>query len=317
MRPRRTQQERVVIVRTGFSMGAAGSGADLDRFAEVVDELERLGFDSIWVPEVVTATSLDPLTALAFAAGRTTKLKLGSHLAVPGRAPARLAKELATLDRLSQGRLLLTFVIGLAQPAELSAYGVEPRDRTTILDETLGLLRRWWAGEVVDHEGRFFRYHGVAIEPRPHQQPLEVWFGGMTRSSLRRCGELADGWIPGFIDPAVAGAARRSIEQAAADAGRTIDPEHFGMNVQYRRGPLDGESKARLSQRFPGLADEAIDQLVPDAAQPGELGDRLEAYVAEGFSKFVLRPATPVADWPEELGALGEAALPHQTRRMS
>ncbi len=296
-------------------MGAAGSVADLDRFAEVVDELERLGFDSIWVPEVLTATSLDPLTALAFAAGRTTKLKLGSHLAVPGRPPARLAKELATLDRLSQGRLLLTFVIGLAQPAELSAYGVPAKQRTAILDETLGLLRRWWAGEVVEHQGPFFQYEGVAIEPRPHQQPLEVWFGGMTPSSLRRCGQLADGWIPGFIDPAVAGAARRTIEQAAADAGRSIDPEHFGMNVQYRRGPLDPASKARLSQRFPDLDDIAIEQLVPDAEEPSALGDRLEAYVAQGFSKFVLRPAFAVSDWPEELGLLAREALPHQTRR--
>lgn len=304
-----------MIVRTGFSMGTADSVADLDRFAEVVDELERLGFDSVWVPEVVTATSLDPLTALAFAAGRTTKLKLGTHLAVPGRAPARLAKELATLDRVSNGRLLLTFVIGLAQPGELSAYGVEAGHRTALLDETVGLLRRWWAGEVVDHEGRFFRYQDVAIEPRPLQHPLEVWFGGMTPSSLRRCGELADGWIPGFVDPVLAGAARRSIDQAAADAGRTIDPEHFGMNVQYRRGPLDSGSRARLSQRFPALDDAALDQLVPDAARPGVLGDRLEAYMAQGFSKFVLRPAGPVSDWSEELGQLAEAALPHQTRR--
>ncbi|MFN0025903.1 MAG: LLM class flavin-dependent oxidoreductase [Acidimicrobiales bacterium] len=304
-----------MIVRTGFSMGAAGNVADLDRFAEVVDELERLGFDSIWVPEVVTATSLDPLAALAFAAGRTTKLKLGSHLAVPGRAPARLAKELATLDRLSRGRLLLTFVIGLAQPAELSAYGVQARQRTAILDETLSLLRRWWAGETVDHDGPFFQYQGVAIEPRPAQQPLEVWFGGMTPSSLRRCGELADGWIPGFIDPIAAGTARRAIQQAAADAGRTIDPEHFGMNVQYRRGPLDGTSKDRLRQRFPALSDADIDELVPDADQPGALGDRLEAYLAEGFSKFVLRPAAPVTDWPQELGRLAIEALPHQTRR--
>lgn len=304
-----------MIVRTGFSMGAAGSVADLDRFGEVVDELERLGFDSIWVPEVLTATSLDPLTALAFAAGRTTKLKVGTHLAVPGRSPARLAKELATLDRLSGGRLLLTFVIGLAEPGELSAYGVEAAHRTAILDETLGLLRRWWAGEVIDHEGRFFRYQRVSIEPQPQQQPLEVWFGGMTPSALRRCGQLADGWIPGFIDPAVAGAARRSIEQAAADAGRTIDPEHFGMNVQYRRGPLDPASRARLAQRFPDLDDAAIERMVPDAASSGALGDRLAAYLAEGFSKFVLRPAGPVQDWTEELGQLAEAALPLQTRR--
>ena len=304
-----------MIVRIGFSTGAAAVPAELDTFAQIVDELERHGFDSIWVPEVVTAATLDPLTALAFAAGRTTKLKIGSHLAIPGRPPARLAKQLATLDRLSRGRLLLTFVIGLAQGAELSAYGVAAEGRTAILDETLLLLRRFWAGETVDHDGQYFSFEGVAIEPRPWQQPLEVWFGGMTRSALRRCGQLANGWIPGFIEPERATAARLVIEEAAAEAGRVIDPEHFGMNLLYRRGPLDQAALARLSTRFPTLDTAQLGDLVPDAAQPGAHGDRLEDYVSAGFSKFVLRPAHAVPDWEHELGALAADALGHQSRR--
>jgi probable F420-dependent oxidoreductase len=297
-----------VKVRIGYSMGAGGGVADLDAFADVVDTLEACRFDSVWVPEVLTTTTLDPLTALGFAAGRTTKLKIGSHMVAVGRNPARLAKELATLDRLSGGRLLLTFVIGLAEGPELQAYGVAKGERTAVLDETLGLLRRFWAGECVDHDGIHFRYHGVSISPPPVQTPLEVWFGGMVPSALRRCGELADGWIPGFVPPARAAAAKAAIDDAAAAAGRRIDPEHFGMNVMYSHGPLPEAARARLAARNP---DTDVDELVPTSFDA--LRRRLDDYLEVGFSKFILRGAQAPPSWKAELEALAEAVLPMQT----
>ena len=236
-------------VRIGYSAGATGA-ADPAGFARLVDRLEHLGFDSVWVPEVLTGASLDPLTALGFAAGRTSRLKLGSHLIAPGRNPARLAKELATLDRLSDGRLLLTFVIGLPEGPELSAGGVPRAERVGVLDETLGLLRRFWRGERVTHHGRWFDLDDVAIEPTPRQSPLEVWYGGLLPAALRRCGELADGWIPGLITPDRAAAAKAEIDAAAAAAGRRIDPEHFGANVSYSLGPLPAEARERLAARY-------------------------------------------------------------------
>jgi probable F420-dependent oxidoreductase len=297
-------------VRIGFSAGAAGTLAT-DQFAHLVDELERLGFDSVWVPEVITAESLDPLTALAFAAGRTTRLKMGSHLVVPGRNPARLAKELATLDQLSRGRLLLTFVIGLPEGPELSAQGVARSERTALLDETLLLLRRLWAGEVVSHRGRHFTLDEVSVHPRPWQKPLEAWYGGLTPAALHRCGELADGWIPGLIAPTRAASAREAIEEAAAAVGRRIDPEHFGANVLYATRPLGPDARARLAARNPSVD--------PDALVPGSLEalcDRLDDFVAAGFSKFVLRPADPPTDaagWSRHLEALADAVLGRQT----
>lgn len=297
-------------VRIGFSAGAAGTLAT-DQFAHLVDELERLGFDSVWVPEVITAESLDPLTALAFAAGRTTRLKMGSHLVVPGRNPARLAKELATLDQLSRGRLLLTFVIGLPEGAELSAQGVTRSERTAMLDETLLLLRRFWAGEVVSHRGRHFTLDEVSVHPRPWQKPLEAWYGGLTPAALQRCGELADGWIPGLITPAGAATAREAIEAAAAAAGRRIDPEHFGANVLYATRPLGADARARLAARNPSVDPAA---LVPTGFEA--LCDRLDEFVAAGFSKFVLRPADPPTDaagWSRHLEELAAVVLPRQT----
>lgn len=297
-------------VRIGFSAGSAGTLGPA-HFGHLVDELERLGFDSIWVPEVITAESLDPLTALGFAAGRTERLKIGSHLIVPGRNPARLAKELATLDQLSRGRLLLTFVIGLNEPGELSAQAVSRSERTAMLDETLSVLRRLWAGEVVSHRGRHVSVEGVSVQPRPFQQPLDVWYGGLAAAALQRCGQLADGWIPGLITPQRASAARQVIEAAAAEASRQIDPEHFGANVLYATRPLRPETRTRLTARNREADPE---ELVPTSL--GALGDRLDEFVDAGFSKFVLRPAEPPTDtsgWSRELDDLASAVLPRQT----
>src|SRR2546428_10196151 len=100
-------------VRFGFTCRGQADLA-LDDFPQLVDDLERLGFDSIWLPELMLNGPFDPLVGLAHAAARTERLKLGAYLIVPGRNPARLARELANLDRLSGGRVLL--VMGVGQP---------------------------------------------------------------------------------------------------------------------------------------------------------------------------------------------------------
>ena len=112
------------------------------------------------------------------AAGLTTKIKFGfSVLVVPGRNPMLLAKELATLDRLSHGRLLPAFGLGAPDPGEHQAFGVERGERAKLFNEVLPLLRRFWAGETVDHEGEGFRYEGAVVRPLPLQQPLDIWLG--------------------------------------------------------------------------------------------------------------------------------------------
>lgn len=295
-------------VRIGFTPGAAVA-PDLDGFAALVDSLEAHRFDSLWIPEVLTGPVPDPLVSLAFAAGRTTRLKLGTHLILPGQNPVRLARQLAALDRLSGGRLLLLAVIGLPDPAELSAGGVPAEDRTAMLDELLTVLRRLWTEERVSHHGRFYQLDDVAAHPRPVQEPLEIWFGGMQPAALRRCGRLADGWMPGFITAEEAAAAKTVIDEAAAAEGRTVDPEHFGANITYSLTPLDSETKARFAARRKGKTD--VD-LVPEGTQA--LGELLSRWTDHGFSKFVLRPASTPASWEDELAELARDVLPLQTR---
>ena len=148
-------------VRIGYGLGTRAS-SDPDRFEALVTGLEARRFDSLWLSERVTGDCPDPIVGLGVAAGLTTKIKFGfSVLVVPGRNPMLLAKELATLDRLSRGRLLPAFGLGAPDPGEHQAFGVERGERAKLFNEALPLLRRFWDGETVDHEGDAFHYEGA------------------------------------------------------------------------------------------------------------------------------------------------------------
>src|SRR5262245_7575238 len=224
-------------VRFGFTCRGQAELA-LDDFPQLVDDLEQLGFDSLWLPEHMLNGPFDPLIGLAYTAARTTRLKLGAYVVVPGRNPVRLARELANLDRLSNGRLLLIMVLGQPTAPELLAQHVTQAERDALMEEVLPLLRRLWSGDVVHHDGPRYQLRDARLTPMPIQTPLEMWLGGQVPGALRRAGRLGDGWIPGLLTPTEAAEKRRYIEAAAAEAGRTIDPEHFGVNLTYSRGPL-------------------------------------------------------------------------------
>src|SRR5207302_618420 len=222
-------------VRIGYGLGTQ-TVVDPERFGALVDELERLKFDSLWLSERITGTAFDPLVGLAYAAGRTAKLKLGTSIMVlPGRNPALVAKELASLDRLSGGRLLPGFGLGVAHPKEQQAFGVERHERASWFEEALPLVRRFWTEEGVTHEGARFSFSGLTVRPKPVQAPPDVWLGGTAPSELRRVGRLGDGWLSSFCTPQDAARSRAAIEEAAHAAGRKIDPEHHGAQVFYAR----------------------------------------------------------------------------------
>jgi probable F420-dependent oxidoreductase len=288
-------------VKVRVAVGLGATALDAGEFAELVTTLAGTGLDSLWVSEVLTGQGPDPLIALAAAAQLNPKLKLGTTMLIPGHHPVRLAKSLASLDVLSNGRLLLTFVPGLAFGPERDAIGVPVNQRGTAIEETLPKLRRWWAGETVD---------GIRVSPRPVQDPLEPWLAGLAPASLARCGRLADGWLGASCTPEEAAAARDAINEAARDAGRTIDPEHFGMSIGYTHEPLDDRQLAALASRTRGrVPDPRVLVPVGHAA----LRDTLQSFIAAGMSKFVVRPMSDPPSWPNELTTLAEAVADLQT----
>lgn len=286
-------------VRIGVA-AAGGATEDPEQFLGLVDALDELGYDSLWIPDVITTPTFDPVAALSVAAGRVRRLKLGTHLIIPGRDPVRLAKELATLDRLSQGRLLLMAVLGLRQPAELDAQGIDASVRPRMLEESLHIMRTLWAGETLTFKGEFYDYESVNLAVRPFQDPLEVWLGGMVPAALRRCGKIGEGWMPGMVTPDEASAARVDIEAAAVADDREIDGEHFGMNVSWCDEITD-DVRAAVHARRPDLTAE---QMIGVGASG--LRDKLESYLDVGFSKFVVRPIATPASWPDSVASVAD-----------
>ncbi len=285
--------------------------AEGTEFGGLVDDIEQLGFDSIWLPEILTAPALDPLVGLAFAAAHNPRLKLGTTMLLPGRNLVRLAKGLAGLDRLSGGRLLVTFVPGLPRRAESAAAGAAGRNRGRAMDEMLPLLRRLWAGESVTHHGEVAELEEVTVSPLPLQQPPEVWTGGMVPAALRRCGRFADGWLPSSCTPSEVEAAKSTIDEVAGEAGRTISPEHFGVSIGYANAPLSPALERAVASLRPGVDPR---QVVPVGI--GGLRSMLERFLEVGFSKFVVRPIEPVGDpgsLRTELAALADGLLDLQT----
>ena len=299
-------------VRIGFGFGVRTKLND-GGFAEVVDALEALRFDSLWLSERIGGDAPDPLVGMAFAAGRTTRLKFGmSVMVLPGRNPVVLAKELATLDRMSNGRLLPAFGLGVADPHEQQAFGVERGARAKLFDEAIQVLRGCWAEGSLTHHGEHFHYDDLSVLPKPLQHHVDIWLGGIAPSELRRVGRLADGWLPSFVTPDDAARGREAIEATLAEHGRTIDPEHYGALIPYSLSPLPDAVVAGLAKRRPDLDDPA--SLVPQGWDA--LMRTIDRFVDAGTSKFVVlpmvEPASP-GEWVSHLEEAARIVLPRQT----
>jgi probable F420-dependent oxidoreductase len=297
-----------VKVRIGISGGGESLGPDA--MAALGAAVAETGFDSLWLPEVLTRPGPDPLVGLAWVAGACPGLKIGTTMLLPGRNLVWLAKAVGTLDQLSGGRFLLTFVPGLALGGEQRAIGIPTAERGVLMDDALPVLKRLWAGEVVTHEGPAGSFAEVSVSPRPVQDPFDVWLGGNLPAALERCGRLADGWIPAFCTPEDAAEGKAVIEEVAAGNDRTISPEHFGVSLGYAPEGTDIATLASspLARRARGRP---LERIVPVGL--GGLRAMLERFLEVGFSKFIVRPLAPPPDWRPELERLAGAVGGLQT----
>ena len=292
-------------VRVGYGLGVRTELNDTG-FLEVVDELERLRFDSLWLSERIGGQAPDPLVAMSMAAARTTRLKVGmSVMVLPGRNPVVLAKELATLDRMSNGRLLPAFGLGVADPEEQQAFSVERKQRAKIFNEALAVLRSCWIDEEVTFHGEHFYYDKLRVFPKPMQQPPDVWLGGIAESELKRVGRLGDGWLPSFVTPQDAAAGWKTINEVATDHEREIEDEHFGVLIPYVLGTAPEALIAGLKTRRPDLEDVSV--LVPNSWNT--LKDLIQQFIDVGASKFIVIPLSEPDSPSKWIDHLGEAAV--------
>ncbi len=281
-------------MKFGMSFANIGPFGEPDGAAELGAICEEAGIESVWTVEhVVVPTGYDspypysptgkmpgsedspipdPLVWLTWVAAHTERLRLATGILIlPQRNPVVLAKEVATLDRLSKGRVTLGVGVGWLEE-EFDALGVPFAERAARTDEHVAVMRALWNGASVDFDGSFTTLRGANVFPHPVQQSVPIVIGGHTRSAAARAGRIGDGFFPGKGDWAQQEAAMRA---AALDAGR--DPDAIEIS---RGGVLDVDGVKRF-------ADEGVDRvMIPPLAfdLPG-LRDALSRFADEVIAK--------------------------------
>lgn len=306
--------------RVGVMPGPWPAGPDgPDLFWRLIDLCEASDIDSLWFNERLSAQVpvLEPITAMAAVAARTRRLKFGpSVLVAPFRPPVLAARELATLDYLSGGRVLPAFGVGVAEEREFDAVGVPFRERGRRTDEAIRIMRLLWEEDDVTFAGEFWRLQGITVQPRPVQRPLPVWIGGSSEPAMRRAGRLGDGWIPSFITPDRFRIGVDRTRAFAAEGGREIPDDHFGTLVYVH---VDGDPTTARAAAAPfiprGRVDDATLLACSAFGPPDLVLERLDEYVRGGGSKFILRPMCEPARMLEQLARLAADVVPLVHRR--
>ena len=214
-------------------------------WVEAAEAADRLGFESVWLPEHLvlplamagspfagaehppvppTTQLFDPAALLSYVAARTTTVRLGTYVYLLGlRHPFVTARAFGTLDVLSGGRAVIGAGAGWLR-SEWEALGIDPATRGGRLDEAVGVCRRLWTEETVSNDGMYFPFDAVAFEPKPVQRPIPILIGGESGTALRRAGRLGDGWIGMGHTPESAGVCVEALRAEREAAGRLGHP---------------------------------------------------------------------------------------------
>jgi probable F420-dependent oxidoreductase len=202
-----------------------------------------------------------------------------------------VAKQLASLAGLAPKRVLPVFGLRSAIPAERELFVVPDGERAAVFDDSLSMLRSVLAQGDVAYDGEYFALseEGVAaVTAMRPAKPLDIWLGGSVPAAFRRIGQLGDGWLGSFVTPEEARHGREQIQLAAAEAGREIEADHFGINLAIGDGELPRNLPAAIRNRRPDL--KPADLFAADWPQ---LHRQLDAYLEAGLTKFVIRPIGP------------------------
>jgi probable F420-dependent oxidoreductase len=281
-----------MTVRVGLGLGSA-MGISANDYWRWIDLCEQGGIDSIWHSDQLLGDTLEPMSLMSALAARTSRMRFGtSALVAPFRDPVVLAKQIATIDFIGQGRLLPVFGVGNASDPYWTATGGMASERGARANEGIELVRALLGQDHVDFTGRFHAYRGPGMKPRPAKR-IPLWIGGNTEAAFRRTARLGDGWLGSMIAPSAAQAARSAIEAELVACGRMIDPDHYGMTLMVRIGDADDPvveaARKRLAARLPDETKASAAHILL-AGPPADVVAALRQFVDAGISKFVLMP---------------------------
>ncbi len=289
---------------------------------DLVRRLEALGFDSVWSGDHLSFHHplYESLTLLASYASITERIKLGSAVYLLAlRPPAVAAKVTATLDVLSGGRLIFGVGVGGENPREFELVGVPHNERGARVTEGIDVVRALWRDTPASFDGRFTRFSGVSIDPKPVQKPgPPIWIGGRSDAALARAGRQADGWVSYVVTPERYAQSVAKIRAAADAARRSLDgfvTAHLtfitvGRDYETARAQWVARLSARYAQDFGPLAAK-----YGVIGTPADCLEQLERFRAAGCGYFLLNPIGDVAAERDQLEQIAAEVMPKLSAR--
>ena len=301
-------------IRIGIGLGDSffadqGPAALLD----FIEDCECWDIDSLWVSDRVVAprATLDPIVFMAYMASRVRNMKFGtSALVLPTRQPVLLAKQLATLDFLCKGRLLLVVGLGGDDSRDFEAAGVRKEERGKRADEAIVLMKKLWTEERVSFVGKFYSARELTLHPRPSQRggpPL--WVGGRSAAALRRAGQLADGWLTSNSTPVEVKSGIEAIRVHAAAVGRAVPDDHYGVLIPFFFGKTVDEALGIAASAIRTRPEVSINEYCA-LGSPEQISKKLQQYIEAGATKFVMRPSGPQESLREQVERLAKEVIP-------
>lgn len=297
-----------------LSTRVTGSNDDPMPFLAQAALAESAGFDSVWVGDsLVARPRLEPLTLLAALAMRTQRMTLGTAVLLPAlRHPLTTAHGLATIDRLSGGRLVVGVGAGFAYPEterELGLIGVPMHERVGRSVESVAIWRALWnANGAAAHAGRYWSFDDVRISPRPARPGgPPIWLGGNAPRAIRRAGEISDGFFPTSATPETFADAWSEARAAAVTAGRPAGALQSAVLLTVCVDPDPSAAAAslrRYMEDYYGAPLELLETIIGcRGGTPDDIVEWIERYVNAGAEHIVLRCASD-----EQLGQLERIA---------
>jgi probable F420-dependent oxidoreductase len=269
------------------------------QITEFARRIEAGGLDAIWALDRVVYENPDPLVSLTAAAAVTSRARLGtSILLAPLHSPVLLAKRLATIDLVSNGRLLVGIGIG-GRPDDFTAAGVPFDHRGGRTAEMIRIMKQVWSGQPIRHRGRHFIIECGAVGPAPVQRPHPpVWMGGIQEAALKRVGRIADGFIgTGGAGPEGFAAMWTRVRQMVREAGRAVDEFPNACLAYFNIGEDREQAKAQaMASLVRYYGPQFTSRYDPERALvfggPEESVRRAQAYFDAGVQHLILVPTT-------------------------
>ena len=303
-------------MKFGISFAQFQDAAQVRESARLV---EGSGYDSLWVTENVHSgpAALEPMVALSQFAAYTQRITIGPAVVLlPLRNPVGFAHSVATLDRLSEGRLVLGIGSGGNAAEGYEAYGSPLRERGRRCDETLDIMTRLWSGEAVSYEGRFTRFTDYVLGGRPHQRPHPpIWVGGDAPAVLRRAGRWGDGFIPAHTTPEATAEMYRKIADHRREFGRGdrefVNGIYLYVNFGDSGAAAQAEAESTLQERYTYPVTHVHAGVNAVLGTPEECVRVLKEYEAIGTQHVILDPVCPFEDLMSTVECASREIIPH------